>query len=99
MVLLQDIPEWLPLDGLRNKIQYAKMKKQCNSCFGNHLRKNCSNEKVSWLEYVSKFKTDYPEIPDEFYGKWLEKVGESQQLCPTERDFHIPKDECILNAQ
>ena len=43
MKVHQHIPEWLPLDGLRVKVQYPNMKKQCNGCYENHLRKDCGN--------------------------------------------------------
>ena len=90
MMIHQDIPEWLPAEGLRIKIQYAKIKKQFNNCYENHLRKDCENEKLSWSEYVKKFRLRYPEIPDEFYGKWINKKKLQR---PTEADFHLPKNQ------
>ena len=73
----QKIPEWLPLDGLRIKIQHKGMQKLCSVCFGHHLRKDCNEEKVSWAEYVRKFRSENPDISDEFYGKWIEIIRES----------------------
>ena len=48
MILHQKIPEWLPMDGLRIKIQHKGIQKLCNVCYGNHLRKDCNEEKLSW---------------------------------------------------
>ena len=93
MMVHQHIPEWLSLDGLRVKIQYPKMKKQCNGCYENHLRKDCSNVKLSWGNYVTKFKQNNPDIPDEFYGKWLKKINRDVPVCPTEKDFHLLKNQ------
>ena len=93
MKVHQHIPEWLPLDGLRVKVQYPKMKKQCNGCYENHLRKDCGNTKLSWGNYVDKFRLSNPEIPDEFYGKWLKKTNIKVIECPSEKDFHLPKSQ------
>ena len=90
MKVHQHIPEWLPLDGLRVKVQYPGMKKLCNGCYGNHLRKDCNNEKLPWADYVTNFKDHNPEIPDEFYGKWLKKASLLVLECPTEKQFHLP---------
>ena len=78
------------MDGLRVKVQYPGMKKLCNGCYGNHLRKDCNNEKLPWADYVRNFKDHNPEIPDEFYGKWFKKARIRVLECPTEKQFHLP---------
>ena len=90
MIIHQDIPEWLPLEGQRVRIQYPLMKKQCNRCFENHLRKDCSKAKVTWHEYIRKFGSDFPEIPDQFYGKWLSISKKTTPKRPIEKDFNLP---------
>ena len=61
-----------------------------DACHGNHLRKDCTNGKVSWLEYVNQFKLDYPEIQEKFYCNWTEKARKNLRKCPTEKDFNLP---------
>ena len=90
MFIHRDIPEWLPLEGLRVRIQYPRMKKLCNGCYENHLRKDCNNDKVTWADYVRSFKHSNPEFPDLFYGKWSDLSKSKQGTCQTERDFNIP---------
>ena len=38
--LSQEIPELIPLDGLRLKIMHHQVKKLCTRCYEPHLRKN-----------------------------------------------------------
>ena len=96
MNLHQKIPEWLPLDGLRVKIQHKGIQKLCNTCYGNHLRKDCTEEKKSWADYILQFRSENPEIPDNFYGKWIEIVRDESIKRPTEKDFCLPttSEEC-----
>ena len=63
-------------------------------CYGNHLRKNCNEEKLSWADYVKMFRSKNPEIPDDFYGKWIEIFKAAKM--PNESDFNLPttKEEC-----
>ena len=97
MNLHQKIPEWLPLDGLRVRIQHYGMQKLCNGCYGNHIRKDCENEKISWKDYIEIFKEENPEIPASFYGKWSENTTLSSKKKPTEKDFNIPTTQDELN--
>ena len=55
-----------------------------------HLRKDCENEKVTWNEYIKRFKQKHPEIPDHFYGKWYNLALKHHSKCPTEKDFNLP---------
>ena len=90
MFIHRDIPEWLPVEGQRVRISYPRMKKLCNGCYKNHLRKDCNNDKVSWKDYVKGFKQSNPEFPDLFYGKWSELQKTPAKIGPTEKDFNIP---------
>ena len=96
MIQHQKIPEWLPMDGLRIKIQHKGIQKLCNVCYGHHLRKDCIEEKLSWADYLTSFRSENPEISDEFYGKWIEIVKEYSIKRPCEKDFNLPstKEEC-----
>ena len=90
MILHQKIPEWLPMDGLRIKVQHKGNQKLCNHCYGNHLRKDCKEEKRTWSDYVNIFRCQNPEIPDEFYGKWAEIFEKDSPKMPMESDFNLP---------
>ena len=73
------------------------MQKLCNGCFGCHLRKDCENEKVSWKDYVSNFKTRNPEIPESFYGKWGDLPSKPEMRKPNEKDYSIPTNQSELD--
>ena len=78
------------MDGLRIKIQHKGIQKLCNWCYGHHLRKVCSEEKVNWADYVITFKAENPDISEAFYGKWNEKTKEETYKRPCEKDFNLP---------
>ena len=84
------------MDGLRIKIQHKGIQKLCSVCYGHHLRKDCTEEKLSWADYVTSFRSGNPEISDDFYGKWIDLVKKVSIKRPSEKDFNLPttKDEC-----
>ena len=69
MKLKKDLPNWLPIYGRRVCLEYKGNKKQCNWCYGPHLRKFCKNEKMSLDEYAIRFRLQHPTIPEQFYGR------------------------------
>lgn len=69
--LMNDIPQLLPMDGRRVKIYYRGIRKLCTSCFGKHFRRDCKNEKVQWIDYVSKFVNENPDFTEEQFGNWI----------------------------
>ena len=92
MKLHQQIPEWLPLEGLKIKIQYHNIQRLTN-CFGKHLRKECTVDKKTWADYVKTFMRTYPELPADFYGKWKgsNPVPDQASLkCPDIADYKLP---------
>ena len=46
--------------------------------------------------YVKIFRSKNPEIPDEFYGKWIELIRENSDKMPNASNFNLPttKEEC-----
>jgi hypothetical protein len=50
--LTNSIPELLPTDGRKVKVYNRGLQKLCTRCFGNHIRSNCTEEKVWWLDNV-----------------------------------------------
>jgi hypothetical protein len=74
MKLDQDISQMLPMSGRKIKIYYRGIQKLCTNCFGRHQKRNCHSRKVLWIDYVARFITENPDIPDEYYGKWVEIV-------------------------
>ena len=69
MRLEKDLPNWIPIYGRRICLDYKGNKKQCNWCYGSHLRKYCKNEKMSLEEYAVRFRVKNPNIPEQYYGK------------------------------
>ena len=90
MKLTDSIPQLLPMDGRRIKVYYRGISKLCTSCFGKHVRRDCKNEKVQWIDYVYNFVNNNMEISKDHYGKWiaiLEKVSRQK----TTNDEHQEK--------
>ena len=90
MKLKKDLPNCLPIYGKRICLEYRGNRKQCNWCFGFHMRKYCKNEKMGMEEYVDRFKIQHPEVPEPYYGKLAKtkiadpnKEKEAQDLPPT----------------
>ena len=89
-----ELPELIPIDGLRVKCQYHTVKKLCTSCYGKHLRKNCKEEKISWFDYIRNFRDENPDIPDDFYGESLHKSRRMKPFKgPELEDFNVPRTE------
>ena len=83
------------------RIQHPGMQNICNGCYGNHLRKDCENERVTWNDYVGIFKCQNPDIPESFYGTSSAHPSKnpSKNSChrPTEKEFNIPTTQDELN--
>ena len=62
-------------------------------CYGNHLRKDCTEEKLSWSDYLKLFRSKNPEILDEL---WIKIIKDDYSKMPKETDFNLPttKEEC-----
>ena len=41
-------------------------------------------------EKQEMFRSDNPEIPDDFYGKWIEILKNTSMKKPNEKDFNLP---------
>ena len=63
MKLKRYMPNWVPMYGRKVCFSYRGIKKQCNSCFGPHLKKFCKYEKMSLEEYADKFRLRNPYVP------------------------------------
>ncbi len=76
MRLVRDLPQFLPMFGKRIRLYYRGIEKKCSNCFGPHARRVCNREKVTWIEYVDGLMNEYPDIPEEYFGKWATYVHE-----------------------
>ena len=91
MKLNQNIPQLIPMCGRRIKIYHAGITKLCTQCFGEHRKQYCpNNEKTPWTEYVRNFIDSNPEIPSEFFGKWVEIVNKVSSERTRGRRFSNP---------
>ena len=100
--LSQEIPELIPLDGLRIKILHHQVKKLCTRCYEAHLKKNCDGDKKSWFEYVRKFMNENGEIENEFYGGLYEIVIRDYKKTrsatrPKPEDYKLPRNQVELD--
>jgi len=73
--LTDHIPELLPIYGKRVNVWYPGIPKQCNKCFDfNHVYKECTKEKVPWLDYVAKvLRTGV--FKEKLFGTWIETLS------------------------
>ena len=103
MVLEDEIPELIPFNGLRIRVQHPDVKKLCTGCYGQHLRKTCNNAGRTWFDYVEDFVSENPDIPKEFYGSILERMKKTSttrelpKRKPTLDDFNVPKSKFELD--
>ena len=94
MIVDNEIPELIPLDGLRVKLQYQGVTKLCTGCYGKHLRRDCNEKKITWKDYVEYFVESNPDIPLDFYGSGLERQVKTKKVNrPQPKDFGLPKTE------
>ena len=66
------IPNFLPFDGRRVKVYYRGMRKLCKNWFYQHLKIDCKNKKVKWIDYVKWFVSKNTEFSNEQYGRWIQ---------------------------
>ena len=69
MKLKKDMPNIVPMYGRKVFLDYKGIRRQCNACFGPHVKKYCKNEKMSLDEFVTRFRVKHPEIPELYYGR------------------------------
>ena len=65
--LKKDLPNYLPIYGRKICLEYKGVRKQCNACFGFHLRKFCKYERMGMEEFTDKFRILHPNLPEPFY--------------------------------
>ena len=87
MRLKKDMPNWVPMYGRKICFSYRGIKKQCNSCFGPHMKKFCKNQRMSLEEYADKFRVLNPYVPEQLYGRLakLEKIAEQNERAKKNR--------------
>ena len=69
MRLTKDLPNYMPIYGRRVCLEHKGIRRQCNWCYGYHLRKFCKYEKMGLEEYAEKFRLFHPRIPEPYYGR------------------------------
>jgi hypothetical protein len=79
-MLLDHVPEWLPMYGKKVRIFYHGMKRQCNGCFHlDHMKWECKEEKINWKAYVNRLRST-GNFEDVLFGQWLEDRDQSKNL-------------------
>ena len=69
----EHIPQYLPINGRKVKVHYRGIPKMCTNCYQDgHIKFECPNEQVTWIEYVATFIESNPDIPEQLYGRWLD---------------------------
>lgn len=72
LLLKHHIPEFLPIGGLKARVFYAGMPKQCTKCYRvGHIQKTCKNEKIQWLDFVERlYGTGL--YSSSLFGSWID---------------------------
>ena len=91
MKLTNSIPELLPMDGRRIKVYYRGIQKLCTKCFGEHMSRNCNEEKVKWLDYVDNFMQTHSEIQEDLYGNWNNIIERERRQKKINREHYESK--------
>ena len=55
MRLRKDMPNYMPMYERKVCLDYNGIKRQCNSCYGPHIKKYCKNERMSIEEFAIIF--------------------------------------------
>ena len=85
MRLTKSLPNFVPMFGKQVKLYHNGITKQCNNCYGNHLKKVCKSDKVPYVSYVAHFKSKHQDIPAELYGKWQDIIPATESDSSTNR--------------
>jgi hypothetical protein len=91
MKLTNSIPQLLPMDGRRIKVYYRGIQKLCTKCFGEHMSRNCNEEKVKWLDYVDNFMQTHWEIQEDLYGNWNNIIERERRQKKINREHYESK--------
>ncbi len=69
IALKRHVEEYLPMFGQKVQVKYAGIPPMCNRCYkSGHLRRECNNRKVDWIEYVNNFLENGVKI--DLIGSW-----------------------------
>ena len=78
LTIEQEIPQFLPMMGRKVRVYYDGITKLRINCYQpGHIKKNCKNPTVGWIDYVQKFKKEH-DFSDELYGNWIKILGLNQ---------------------
>jgi hypothetical protein len=78
MTIEQEIPQFLPIMGPKVPVYYRGITKLCINCYQpGHIKKNCKNPTVGWIDYVQKFKEEN-DFSDDLYGNWIKILDLNQ---------------------
>ena len=97
--LTHNIPQLLPMDGRRVKIYYRGIQKLCTKCFGKHMSRNCSEQKVPWLSYVKGFVDSNSDIEKEMFGNWMQILERDQRQKKINQDHFDSKNKTPSDAK
>jgi len=66
------IPENLPVFGVKIRLYYHGMPKQCGKCYElGHVKAECTNLEKTWVQYVNDLVEQG--VPLEHLGAWVER--------------------------
>jgi len=88
LTLKFDIPEFLPMFGVKARIFYPGMKKQCSKCFRiGHFQKFCNKSKIDWLDYIERL-LDTGIYPRRLFGSWIEVLEDRDGKAPPKKPYN-----------
>jgi hypothetical protein len=64
--------------GQEVRVYYCGITKLFINCYQpGHIKKNCKNSTVGWIDFVQKFKEEH-DFSDKLYGNWIKILSLNQ---------------------
>jgi len=72
MTIKKEIPQFLPINGFKVRIQYQGVQQICNNCFSvGHIWSDCPNSKVSFIDHAQEI-AEALDCTENMLGRWCE---------------------------
>ena len=91
MTIEREIPQFLPMMGRKIRVYYRGITKLCINCYqAGHIKKNCRNQTVGWIDYVQNFQENN-NFSDKLYGNWIKilKLNKTRKEKAEQREKHL----------
>jgi len=99
MRLINQIPQFLPIDGKKIRIYYKGITKLCTKCYTRgHLRQACNSDQEDWMTYLDRFMIN-SRLEDEFFGKWVGRIADWRLSNPDLHQRNVANSEIAYEKE